>query len=97
MNTTVSKYTHMKRPYRAICMQLTEYNQEEVISLLLQNDVIPHAYDEAIMVRFGWGKIDTILPTFWVVIGENGDVKFYPDGIFHIKYEQINYETMYHD
>jgi len=82
-------YTHQKRKYKAVCKQLTEDNQEEIISFLKQNDVEPHSYGEAIMVRFGWGKIDTILPSFWIVVGENGDVKFYPDGIFHIKYEVL--------
>ena len=81
-------YTHQKRPYRALAVQFTDYNAEEVMAVLKSNGADPHEYGEYIMIRFKNG-IETISVGSWVVVGENGSVKCYSDETFNIKYERI--------
>jgi len=41
------------------------------------------------MVRFAPGEIKVLRPRDWAVRGENNEVKFYSDDIFHVKYEEV--------
>jgi hypothetical protein len=82
-------YTHQKKPYRAICMQLQPDNYEEVMSFLQQNRVEPSLYGDSIMCRFWTGHINTISIGTWVVVGENNDVKVYSNETFWTKYEVV--------
>ena len=82
-------YNYKKKPYRALCLQYRDGNAEEVLSMLSQNNAEGHLYGEHIMVRYNMHRINTIGYGDWVVVGEDGRVRFHGEDVFKIKYEEI--------
>ena len=84
-------FTHQKRPYRANAIQWTGDNTQAVFDALkgFSKDVYPSVYnDNHIYIRHEHG-VTVIGKGWWVVTGENGDVKLYSDSVFNVKYERI--------
>lgn len=82
-------YTHQKRPYRAHAVQWTGDNYAKVEVLFLGADAYLSLHDRHhIIVRFPH-RLDTLSPGWWVVVGENGEVKCYSDEVFSTKYEEM--------
>jgi hypothetical protein len=82
-------YTHRKRAYHANAIQWKETNLGEVLDALRGAGLsaVWHAPNH-VMIRDG-SSIETIEPGYWVVRGENGQVKTYTDTVFKTKYEEV--------
>lgn len=93
-------YTHKKIPYHASCVQWDGENTETVLALLNNDDTYAVRYGpSAIMVRFAKyipdrKVIDTLSIGWWVVTGENGTVKCYPNDVFCIKYAPMTHKEL---
>lgn len=72
-------HTHRKRPHHATCVQWNGANTDLVLATL--DDAHPYG-DEFIIVRHERG-ISALRVRWWVVQGENGQVKCY------VKYESL--------
>jgi len=87
---TTSPYTHVKRPYRAYCMQYTSETEKRVVDLIAEagGEASPYAGD--LMVRW-FGKQTPVIDMFhrgmWLRQGENGVIKLMTDAEFQLKYE----------
>ena len=77
-------FTHQKKAYRALAVQWTGSNMEEIAAL------VPNArlFRDSLMLRHEAG-IDTLSKGDWAVRGENGTVKTYDDATFRVKYERM--------
>jgi len=84
------KATHQKRPYLAECVRWDGTNFDELGSIF--SDIENVGSSGWLMVR---GKQVFGIPLgYWVVTGENGQVKVYSDAIFNIKYETTSTSTL---
>lgn len=79
-------YTHQKKPYQAKCVQW-DGNNVNAIRQLVMMDVVQHGASY-LAIRHE-NTISTISPGWWVVKGENGQVKCYSDEAFRVKYQDI--------
>jgi len=79
-------WTHKKRPYHAHAVQWQ--GDPEAIRPLVPEAELVHV-GEVLMVRFAPGETKVLRPRDWAVRGENNEVKFYSDDIFHVKYEEV--------
>lgn len=88
----MSNFTHIKVPYRAECLQLTETNADEVIAFLFREGYTAWKVSGSVyysrpdqrtcglpVVPVGW----------WIRKGEDGVIKFLPDDLFRLKYRAI--------
>ena len=82
-------FTHQKHHYRARCLQWDGQNTHDILVALNDRDTYAslHGTDH-IMVRYD-ERIETLEKGWWIVHGENGQVKCYPDATFKVKYEAI--------
>lgn len=80
-------YTHRKRPYHATAIQWTMLNIEALRILIHDANVV--VVDKVAWVKFGPGVGKVMQPNDWAVKGENGEVKFYSDDVFRVKYESV--------
>lgn len=81
--------THIKVPYRAECLQLTETNALEVIDFLHREGYT--AWQVSGFVYYSRPDQGTCgLPvSWWIRKGEDGVIKFLPDDLFQLKYRKI--------
>ena len=89
----MSNFTHIKKPYRARCIQNTNENLEEMFDLMSARDYVQwhpsvhgtlyfqHRDDSRTKLR--------ILSGWWVRVGENGSIKSFSDDEFQLKYQPI--------
>lgn len=83
--------THQKHPYLAHAIQWDGDNTPAVFEALkgFAKDVYPSVYNvDHIYIRHEHG-VTVIRKGWWVVTGENGEVKVYSDEVFNIKYEAL--------
>lgn len=86
-------YTHVKRPYRATCLQFDGSNIEEVSKVLEATGArCVSSWDKnpRVLIRFARGELRGLIPGDWVRVGEDGDVRVYPDEIFKERYMELN-------
>ena len=85
----MSNFTHIKVPYRAECIQLTETNTHEVIEFLFREGYT--AWQVSGFVYYSRPDPGTCgLPvSWWIRKGEDGVIKFLPDDLFRLKYRAI--------
>ena len=90
----MTKFTHRKRIYHAMCLQWDGVNTEMIIELLDRAGCEAHMYGEVLMLhwRNDWYKglaIDTMKIGYWLRLGENDVVKIMSPEEFNLKYEAI--------
>ena len=78
----------MKRAYHAECVQWIGDNPGEVLRLMQWPDDV-EIVNGHIMVRTEEDLV-CVPPGYWVVKGENGAIKCYPDEVFRVKYEVVD-------
>lgn len=85
-------FTHVKKPYRAYCVQYTPDSEKHIIDLIagIGGEAVPYAGD--LMVRW-FGKQEPSIAMFykgmWLREGENGVIKLLTDEEFQLKYEVL--------
>lgn len=89
-----SKFNAKKRSYHAFATQFTGTNSEEILGILKHPNIDCEVRPDCIMIRIEYPEknfrsIDTLFVGWWVVVGENGAVKFYDDETYRIKYEGL--------
>jgi len=84
---------YKKRGYHAECHQwLLDKDKEFIRMLLRSKGVEVSTFGDELMLRYRDGRtrsIETMHVGDWAVIGENKEVKIYPDATFHVKYEVV--------
>ena len=82
-------FTHIKIPYRAECIQLTETNHNDVIQFLHSEGYTAWRVDNFIYYsRQGQGTCGLPVSS-WIRKGEDGIIKFFDDQEFQLKYRRI--------
>lgn len=79
-------YTHQKKPYQAECLQWDGNNVNEIRRLSIA-EITQHG--ASYLVIRHENTLSTLSPGWWVVKGENGQVKCYSDEVFRVKYQAI--------
>lgn len=82
------KITHKKRPYLAFALQWTGDNVTDLQDLLEGKATVTKVGDVA-WVRYAPGHCKVMHLYDWAVKGQNEEIKFYSDDVFHVKYEEI--------
>ncbi len=89
----MTKFTHIKRPYHATCIEWTGDNTCIVIEQLFIHDCEAHVYGDQLMLRW---KDDFRKPSLEMMnvgsvlrIGENEVMKVMTPEEFKLKYEEI--------
>jgi hypothetical protein len=85
-------YTHVKRPYRAYCVQYGSENQGDIIGLICECGGEATPYGAGLIVRWV-GKqtpnIEMVYHGAWIRRGENGETKIMLNDVFMLKYEPV--------
>ena len=89
----IPNYTHERIPRRADCLQWNGKNTQEVMARLTQHKMIGELYrDIHIQVYRGGSYDDTLNIGMWLVVGEDGKLRFYTDDQHKLMYRPINDE-----
>lgn len=85
------QFNFQLKPYRGNCIQWLGVNAEDVIEQIRKYPGITNIEIFRliyIMIRYDAG-VHSLKPGDWVVIGEDGDIRFYSDEQFLNKYESL--------
>ena len=86
----MSNFTHIKVPYRAECIQLTESNANEVCAFLVSEGYVAWQVNWYVYYNKFPDQCTSGLPVgWWIRKGEDGVIKFLPDDLFQLKYRRI--------